>query len=293
MKLRFLILLLTLIGFISCNDPFQRQDFYVSNPTDKEIKVYIDDQSYTLAPQSFEKLTLSAGIHELTYEQQKTKFNVFKQNSGGIINPTLAPHYVYSMVYASEGNFDKFGSSAKEVLIDGVLYEDNIKSTQALFIDNNLYRCTYFLGEAYPEEQVSYNKNTVGNFFNKFFTKTEFIAFYEEVLPAEYKGYHQENKVTDGENTITEPNTLELRLPDITQANAIASYQKEIDLVQEFKTSTDAGRQKEIQKELFDLAMSRSKLNINYSELTPAQNQTMNDFVHASGRISGAGIIQL
>jgi len=39
--------------------------------------------------------------------------------------------------------------------------------------------------------------------------------------------------------------------------------------------------------------MSRSKLNINYSKLTTEQNQSMNDFVHASGRISGAGIIQL
>lgn len=293
MKLRFLAFLLTIMTFISCDDPFKRQDFYLSNPTAQEIKVSIDDKAYVLAPQSYEILKLEGGIHELTYNNQKTSFNVFKQNSGGIINPTLEPHYIYSMVYATEGNFDKFGATMREVWIDGVSYEDNIKSTNALFIDNNLYRCTYFLGEEYPEEQITYDKKAVGNFFNKFFTKAEFIAFYEEMLVEEEKGFYQQNRIEGGECTITEPDELALVLPDVDQADVIASYKKEMELVQEFKTSTDASRQKAIQKELFDLAMSRSKLDINYSKLTTAQNESMNDFVHASGRISGAGIIQL
>ncbi|MGQ8867601.1 hypothetical protein [Myroides sp. TSA_177.3] len=293
MKLRFLAFLLTIMTFISCDDPFKRQDFYLSNPTAQEIKVSIDDKAYVLAPQSYEILKLEGGIHELTYNNQKTSFNVFKQNSGGIINPTLEPHYIYSMVYATEGNFDKFGAKMREVWIDGVSYEDNIKSTNALFIDNNLYRCTYFLGEEYPEEQITYDKKAVGNFFNKFFTKAEFIAFYEEMLVEEEKGFYQQNRIEGGECTITEPDELALVLPDVDQADVIASYKKEMELVQEFKTSTDASRQKAIQKELFDLAMSRSKLDINYSKLTTAQNESMNDFVHASGRISGAGIIQL
>lgn len=88
-------------------------------------------------------------------------------------------------------------------------------------------------------------------------------------------------------------NSFALVLPDVNKEDVIASYAKEVELVKEFKTSTDAARQKAIHKELFDLAMSRSKLNVNYSQLTPAQNQTMNDFVEASGRISGAGIIEL
>lgn len=293
MKVRFLAFLLVLVTFISCDDPFKRQDFYLSNPSDQEITVLVDDKTYVVAPQGFEVLKLKGGHHELTYNGQKTPFNVFNQNSGGIINPTLAPHYIYSMVYATEGNFDKFGSTQREVLIDGVLYEDNIKSTRALFIDNNLYRCTYFLGEAYPEEQVMYNKNAVGNFFNKFFTKAEFIAFYAEMVPEEDRNFHQEHQIEGGECTITEGETAPLVLPDVEQPEVIASYKKEMELVAEFKTSTDAAKQKAIQKELFDLSMSRSKLDINYSKLTPAQNQSMNDFVHASGAISGAGIIQL
>lgn len=293
MKLRLLAFMLTIMTLISCDDPFKRQDFYLSNPTDKEITVSIDDKEYKVAPNAFEVLKLSNGIHELTYNGQKNSFNVFKQNSGGIINPTLEPHYIFSMVYATEGNFDKFGSTAREVIIDDVLYEDNIKSTNALFIDNNLYRCTYFLGEEYPEEQITHDKKAVGNFYNKFFTKNEFIAFYDEDLPAENKGFHEKNKTAGGECTITEPTALEIVLPDVPQEDVIASYKKEMELVAEFKNSTDAGRQKDIQKELFDLAMSRSKLNINYSKLTTEQNQSMNDFVHASGRISGAGIIQL
>lgn len=294
MKTRFLALLLTVITFISCDDPFKRQDFYLSNPTDAAMQVTIDDQLYSLAPQSVELVKLKSGIHELTYKEQKHTFNVFQQNSGGIINPALEPHYIYSMVYATEGNFDKFGSIQRAIEIDGVPYEDNIKSTNALFIDNNLYRCTYFLGEAYPEEQITYNKNTVGNFFNKFFTKAEFIAFYDEAVVEEERGFHEQSRVENGACTITEPNDpVALVIPDVPQEDVIASYKKEVELVEEFKKSTDAARQKAIQKELFDLSMSRSKLDINYSKLTTAQNQSMNDFVHASGRISGAGIIEL
>ncbi|MDM1044869.1 hypothetical protein HX004_07315 [Myroides sp. 1354] len=293
MKLRFLAFLLTIMTFISCDDAFKRQDFYLSNPTTKEIKVGIDDKTYVVAPNSYEILKLDTGEHKLTYNDQQTAFNVFYSNSGGIINPTLEPHYIYSMVYATEGNFDKFGATMREVWIDGVSYEDNIKSTNALFIDNNFYRCTYFLGEEYPEEQITYDKKAVGNFFNKFFTKAEFIAFYDAILVEEEKGFHQANQMADGENTITESNVVELVLPDVDQADVIASYKKEMELVEEYKNSTDAARQKAIHKELFDLAMSRSKLDINYSKLSTAQNQSMNDFVHASGRISGAGIIQL
>lgn len=285
--------MLTIMTLISCDDPFKRQDFYLSNPTDKEITVSIDDKEYKVAPNAFEVLKLSNGIHELTYNGQKNKFNVFKQNSGGIINPTLEPHYIFSMVYAVEGNFDRFGSTVREVAIDDVVYEDNIKSTNALFIDNNLYRCTYFLGEEYPEEQITHDKKAIGNFYNKFFTKAEFISFYDQDLPAENKGFHEKNKADGGECTITEPTSLEIVLPNVTQEDVIASYKKEMELVAEFKNSTDDSRQKEIQKELHELAMNRSKLNINYSKLTTEQNQSMNDFVHASGRISGAGIIQL
>ncbi|MBB1140747.1 hypothetical protein [Myroides sp. WP-1] len=293
MKLRFLAFLLTIMTFISCDDPFKRQDFYLSNPTDQEIQVSIDDKTYVVAPFGYEVLKLKTGTHELTYKGQKTAFNVFYHNTGGIINPTLEPHYIYSMVYATEGNFDKFGSTMTEVLIDGVPYEDNIKSTNALFIDNNFYRCTYFLGEAYPEEQITYDKKAVGNFYNKFFTKQEFVAFYDEMLDEEEKGYYEQNKTVEGQCTITESTTVDLVLPDVDQADVIASYKKEVALVEEFKNSTDAARQKAIHKELFDLSMSRSKLDINYSKLTTAQNQSMNDFVHASGKISGAGIIQL
>lgn len=293
MRLRLLALLLTITTLVSCDDPFKRHDFYLSNPTDKEISVAIDDKKYTLAPNTFEVLKLDNGNHELEYNGSKNKFNVLGQNSGGIINPTLEPHYIYSMVYATEGNFGKFGSTEREVNIDGVTYTDNIKSTNALFIDNNIYRCTYYLGEEYPAELTTSNKNAVGNFYNKFFTKAEFVAFYDEDMPAQNKGYHAQNKVDNGECTITDPNTVELKLPAIDNQQLLNSYKKEMTLIAEFRTSTDASKQKDIQKELFDLAMSRSKLEINYSKYTTEQNQSMNDFVLASGRAVGAGIIAL
>lgn len=49
MKLRLLALLLTITTFISCDDPFKRHDFYLSNPTDKEITVSLDEKEIYLS----------------------------------------------------------------------------------------------------------------------------------------------------------------------------------------------------------------------------------------------------
>lgn len=293
MKLRLLALMLTIMAFISCDDAFKNHKFQLSNPTDKEITVTIDDKDYVLAANSFQDVKILPGKHNLVYNGKKTLFNVFSTNTGGIINPTLEPHYIYSMVYATEGNFDKFKSLSRPVYIDGILYEDNIKSTNALFIDNNFYRCTYDIGTPYPEEMITHNKTSIGNFYNKFFTKQEFIDFISSEADEEYKNFHEENKDINGENTITEKAITEVAIPNIDNEELINSYKKELELVNERIHSEDKSRQKEIQKELFDLSMKRSKIDVDYRKNTTEQNQAMNDFVSNSGKLSGAGIIEL
>ncbi|MEK6451893.1 MULTISPECIES: hypothetical protein [unclassified Myroides] len=293
MKLKLFALLLTIVSLTSCSNMLKNQDFYLSNPTEKEITVTIDEQTYALAANSFEVVKVKPGIHTLNYEGKTSEFNVFTDNTGGIINPTLAPHYIFSMIYAKEGSFDRFKSTERKVVIDGILYEDNIKSTNALFIDNNLYRCKYMLGEAYPKEMVTNNKNNEGNFFNKFFTKGEFISFLSEEASEEHKDFHEKNKQVNGENTITEVSERTLNIPNFTDKNLQDLFQKQYDLVLEYRKSEDPKRQKEIQKELFDLSMSKAKMNINYSALGVEQNERMNEFTTQNGNIYGAGIIEL
>lgn len=290
MKTKLFALLLLVTTFISCGDVFKKQDFYLSNPTNDILKVFIDGNEHTLQANTHEVLTLKEGKHTLKYEDKVTNFNVFTGNTGGIINPTLAPHYIFSMVYATEGNFSHFKSIAKPITIDGVVYEENIKSTNALLIDNNLYRCTYSLGEAYPDEINTHNKQATGNFFNKFFTKKEILAF---IADQQGTTEPQGTKAVNSEDTITEISTKEIAPIQIPIPELQAIYEKKIALATEYRNSTDAKRQKEIQKELFDISMSTSKLNIDYSALTVPQNQSMNDFEYQIGAITGAGIIEL
>lgn len=293
MKMKLFALLMVIVALTSCDRILKNQDFYLSNPTDSEIAVTIDEQAYALAANSFEVVKVKPGIHTLNYDGKTTEFNIFTENTGGIINPTLNPHYIYSMIYAKEGSSDQFKSTDRKVVIDGILYEDNIKSTNALFIDNNLYRCKYMLGEAYPSEMVTHNKNSQGNFFNKFFTKQEFINFFNEEAEDDYKGFHEKNKNSNGENTITEVSERTLFSPDFLDKKLQELSQKQYDLVIEYRKIEDPKRQKAIQKELFDLTMSKANLDINYSTLGKEENQRMDDFTIQSANITGAGIIEL
>lgn len=293
MKIKLFALLMVIITLTSCDRILKNQDFYLSNPTDNKITVTIDEQAYDLAANSFEVVKVKPGIHTLNFNGKTTDFNVFTENTGGIINPTLSPHYIYSMIYAREGSFDGFKSTDRQVKIDGVMYEDNIKSTNALLIDNNLYRCKYMLGEAYPSEMVTHNKNTQGNFFNKFFTKQEFINFFNEEASDDYKDYHEKNKKSNGENTITEVSERTLFSPDFSDEELQELSKKQYDLVVEYRKSKDPKRQKAIQKELFDLTMSKAKLDIDNSAAAREENQRMDDFTLQSANITGAGIIEL
>lgn len=293
MKMKLFALLMAIVTLTSCDSVLKNQDFYLSNPTDTEITVAIDEQSYALAANTFEVVKVKPGIHKLNFDGKTTEFNVFTENTGGIINPTLSPHYIYSMIYAKEGSFDRFKSTDRKVIIEGILYEDNIKSTNALIIDNNLYRCKYMLGEAYPSEMATHNKNTQGNFFNKFFTKQELISFFNDEAEDDYKDFHEKNKTNNGENTITEVSERTLFTPNFSDEKLQELYQKQYDLVVEYRKSEDSKRQKAIQKELFDLSMTIAKMDIDYRALSTEENQRMNDFSHQSGNIYGAGIIEL
>lgn len=288
MKTKLFALLCIITTFISCGEAFKNQNFYLSNPTDQEIKTSIDNTEYSLAPNTSELVKLTVGKHKITYQGTTNEFNVYANNTGGILNPTLAPHYIFSMVYAVEGNENRFKSLTKTLFINGVEYDENIKSTNALVIDNNLYRCTYSLGEAYPEEIVTHNKNATGNFFNKFFTQKELIQFLTgEDNPT------QTNTTGDNPDTITEEIYDTIEPIQVTSTELQEIYTQKLALATEYKNATDANRQKAIQKEIFDLSMKVSGLDINYSKLSTLENTNMNTFELQVSRTIGAGILQL
>ena len=102
---KFLLLLLS-VFFIS-NSLFattsDKHIFYLDNPTNKNIKMTLDNKVYNLKPKTYEVLNLKMGEHiaELS-DGTKVYFKIFANSKGGIINPTGATYTINYIRYQSK-----------------------------------------------------------------------------------------------------------------------------------------------------------------------------------------------
>ncbi|MCG3463390.1 hypothetical protein L7G72_16425 [Xenorhabdus bovienii] len=159
---------------------------------------------------------LKPGKHVLeTSDGKKQPFLVYSKNQGGIINPNRELYYTYNMVYAIENHENKFSPQNTEVVIDGVTLEGPIRSSDAVFIDNNVFRCTYPIGTPFPEEIVIYDKKSKGNIKSKCFRKKEFIDFYEQESG---EALHSEQDLLNyNDNSVTDE--FDYRIPTVDLSN--------------------------------------------------------------------------
>ena len=102
---KFLLLLLSVFFisnslFATTND---KHIFYLDNPTNKNIKMTLDNKVYNLKPKTYEVLNLKMGEHiaELS-DGTKVYFKIFANSKGGIINPTGATYTINYIRYASK-----------------------------------------------------------------------------------------------------------------------------------------------------------------------------------------------
>ena len=101
-----IFLLLLSIFFIS-NTIFTTTDdkhiFYLYNPTNKNIKMTLDNKVYNLKPKTYEVLNLKMGEHiaELS-DGTKIYFKIFANSKGGIINPAGAIYTINYIRYQSK-----------------------------------------------------------------------------------------------------------------------------------------------------------------------------------------------
>ena len=101
------ILLLLLSVFFISNSLFattnDKHIFYLDNPTNKNIKMTLDNKVYNLKPKTYEVLNLKMGEHiaELS-DGTKVYFKIFANSKGGIINPTGATYTINYIRYASK-----------------------------------------------------------------------------------------------------------------------------------------------------------------------------------------------
>lgn len=101
---KFLFLLLS--AFFISNTLFattnDKHIFYLDNPTNKNIKITLDNKVYNLKPKTYEVLNLKMGEHiaELS-DGTKVYFKIFANSKGGIINPSGATYTINYFRYQS------------------------------------------------------------------------------------------------------------------------------------------------------------------------------------------------
>ena len=101
---KFLLLLLS-VFFISNSlfaVTYDKHNFYLDNPTNKNIEMTLDGKIYKLKPKTYEVLNLKMGEHiaELS-DGTKVYFKIFANSKGGIINPTGATYTINYFRYQS------------------------------------------------------------------------------------------------------------------------------------------------------------------------------------------------
>lgn len=108
------LLLLSALLLTACGPDIPSQLFAMDNPTDDDIVVLIDNQSYEIASSSSINVTLPAGRHALTYEGETIHFIVNPKDQPAVINPTLTPYVLYSQIYQDDsgrGNWEELAEN--------------------------------------------------------------------------------------------------------------------------------------------------------------------------------------
>ncbi len=168
------ILLLTclaIILFASCSG----SEYYIDNPTDKEVSVSIDGQAPVKVGAHEFKLAegkMKAGEHTLQVDGgEVVKFT--SEDVYGFVNITNDPYIECSMLY---GN-GKDTTTIRKININGVMYEGPFSERTGHYI--SISDINFFPHEDFKNEvKIAGNKSFV--IYKKLVRKNEFKKFYEK-----------------------------------------------------------------------------------------------------------------
>ncbi|MCZ4244124.1 hypothetical protein [Pedobacter punctiformis] len=152
----------------------------IDNPTAQAINVTIDDKSYTVPANSYEKISITKGIHHITCKEHNIhnqEFNI-EDIEYGVINPTKSKYVIYNIVYTEKDLSDQF----KPYQIEGreiysLLGEPEVTST--LFIPD----LTMGKGNIDDKEPAFKDYNRISQdyaFQSKIFRLKDFFEFYDK-----------------------------------------------------------------------------------------------------------------
>ncbi len=152
--------------------------FYISNNNNVPLQFKIDTNHFSINKGEVKKITLTNGEHILESNSgEKKVFMVYPGNNGGIINPSQEIYYSFTSVFTSEENKEHFYLDTRSVWINGQLIHGAINSTDAVFIDNNIFRCDIPLNEPIPPYLPDWKNPGVGSVLTKCFSQEEFQTF--------------------------------------------------------------------------------------------------------------------
>lgn len=154
----------------------EKESYHViDNPTDKNLKVTIDEQNYMLAPMQQIEINLTPGNHTVSAiaENDTTSFpgrNFEVKNARGLINPTLSRYYIYGLPYGPKVNKDSIFRNLKTTF-QGKTYMGDLRIDSAVYTEDFYYN----LNEEFPSLTLKSENETLRR---KIFREIEFKQFY-------------------------------------------------------------------------------------------------------------------
>ncbi len=270
--------------------PIANGDFYISQNGIDSIIFNIDDQRITLQPNQVDTVELIAGLHTLTLPNgEKKQFIVYPGNKGGIINPQREIYYAYSFFTGTEQKSNPFSLVNNQVAIGNYRIVGAIESSDALFIDNTLFKCNYVIGQKPPYELLE--SDGANKLVTKCFSQKELLELIsqDDALLSQLR---ITRTIPAAKNTITENFDYETQLPDFIDSSLQFQAMQVYNVISDYRASQDIADK----KYYFDLYHQHiSDMAHIYSTLSakshnPTEKKKYADFMNNSGAIFEAGI---
>lgn len=273
--------------------------YYYSNITGDDLFFTVNGKSYHLAHDAEGITYLPSGLHKLeTPQGQQISFLAYPGNSGGILNPSRARYYSYTIYDGDTLYSPQFNFLVKTFKFDGHYYQGPLQTSNAEIIDNNVFKCRYFSDipdiKAVLDKFVAGEKGMVTICMNE----NEFRRFLE-YNPRGVSSLPDDTVIMPGQDADI---SNRIRLHDIQfQDPELRQAAEEIsDIMAEFQNQTDVTRKYEIYSRYHRVLMRMANYYRQLLLHSDKENQTdkeesrkFSEFIRETGEIFGAGVLLL
>lgn len=294
-----LIFLLPRCGDETQPDAPELSRYYYSNITGDDLFFTVNGKSYHLAHDAEGIVYLPSGLNKLeTPQGQQISFMAYPGNSGGILNPSRARYYSYTIHDGDTLYSPQFNSMVKTFKFDGHYYQGPLRTSNADVIDNNLFKCRY--PSDVPDIKAVLDRFVAGEkgMMTICMNENEFRRFLEynprgvSLLP--------DNTVITPEQDADTGNTFRPHDIQFQDAELREDAEKITDIVTEFRHQTDVTKKYEIYSRYHTVLMRMANRYRQILLQSDKENKTdkeesrrFSEFVQETGEIFGAGVLPL